>query len=89
MPRDAREEMPDYYDVLGVPCDAEPSAIKAAFRQRALTSHPDKPGGSDEAFRLVMQAFTVLFSEREAYDAARAAEPPTKRRKAYSWQRLF
>ena len=59
--------------MLGVPCDADPAAIKAAWRQRALGSHPDKPGGSDEASRQVMWDFTVLFSDRAAYDAARAA----------------
>ena len=90
MPREAREVLPDYYEILGVPCDADPAAVKGAFRQRALTTHPDRPGGSDEAFRRVMQAFSVLFSERAAYDAARAAatapapapEPPAKRRNA-------
>ena len=49
MPREAREVLPDYYEILGVPCDADPAAVKGAFRQRALTTHPDKPGGSDEA----------------------------------------
>ena len=49
-----------------------------------------EPGGSDDAFRRVMQAFTVLYSERAAYDADRAAalaaapaaESAAKRRKA-------
>ena len=80
-----REALPDHYAVLGVPSDADPAAIKAAFRLRALATHPDKPGGTDEAFRWVMQAFTVLFSERAAYDAeraARAAEPPAEDEKS-------
>ena len=69
MPRaEAHEALPDHYAVLGVPCDADPAAIKAAWRQRALGSHPDKPGGSDEAFRRVMQAFTVLYLV-ERFDA--------------------
>ena len=30
------DTLPDYYEVLGLPCDADPAAIRAAFRQRAL-----------------------------------------------------
>ena len=46
-----------------------------------MNSLVEQPGGTDEAFRWVMQAFTVLFSERAAYDAeraARVAEAPAK-----------
>ena len=78
---EAPEALPDYYEVLGVPSDAPAEVIKAAFRQKALVTHPDKPGGSDEAFRRVMQAFTVLFTNRTAYDAQRTQEPAAKRRK--------
>ena len=74
MPRE--EALPDHYEVLGVSCDADPAALKAAFRLKALRSHPDKPGGSDEAFRRVMQAYDVLSCDRAAYDAPRAAAPP-------------
>ena len=52
--------LPDHYGALGVAPDAAPEAIKAAFRRRAIASHPDKPGGSDEAFRQVPR--TWLFS---------------------------
>ena len=41
-----REALPDHYAVLGVPSDADPAAIKAAFRQRALGTHPDKGLGT-------------------------------------------
>ena len=75
------DALPDYYAALRVPREADPSTIKAAFRKQALRTHPDKPGGSEASFRLVMQAFTVLFSDRAAYDAehaARVADPPAK-----------
>lgn len=36
---------PTYYDRLGVPADAPPDAIAAAFRERALVLHPDVEGG--------------------------------------------
>jgi len=32
----------DYYDVLGVPRDADEKAIKDAFRTLALKYHPDR-----------------------------------------------
>ncbi|HKD99992.1 MAG TPA: DnaJ domain-containing protein, partial [Planctomycetota bacterium] len=32
----------DYYEVLGVPRDADADAIKKAFRQRAMKYHPDR-----------------------------------------------
>lgn len=41
---------------LGVelPCDAQ--AVRRAFRRRALQTHPDRPGGSHEAFIRSQQA---------------------------------
>ena len=41
---------------LGVelPCDA--SSVRRAFRRRALQTHPDRPGGSHEAFLRSMRA---------------------------------
>jgi hypothetical protein len=32
----------DYYEVLGVPRDADSTAIRRAYRKRALQLHPDK-----------------------------------------------
>jgi hypothetical protein len=46
-------------EVLGLPKDAGPESIKAAFRQRAFETHPDRGGDADE-FREVHTAFEQL-----------------------------
>lgn len=64
----------DYYAILGVPRDADPAAIKRAFRQRAKACHPDRrPGNADaeERFREINEAYAVLgdAARRASYDA--------------------
>src|SRR5215472_1946751 len=63
----------DYYDVLGVPSDADAKALKSAFRKLALRCHPDrnKATGAQERFREIVEAYAVLSNhERRAmYDA--------------------
>ena len=63
-----------HYDVLGVPSSASHAQIKAAFRELALISHPDK-GGTEEDFQSVQIAWEVLSGSltRAAYDAKLAA----------------
>lgn len=63
----------DYYEVLGVPKDAEPKAIKDAFRKLALQYHPDrnKEPGAEERFKEIAEAYAVLSDpkKRAEYDA--------------------
>ena len=63
----------DYYEVLGVPRDADEKAIKAAFRRLALMYHPDrsKEPGAEERFKEVAEAYAVLSDpkKRAEYDA--------------------
>ncbi len=57
----------DYYEVLGLPRDADGEAIKRAFRSQARDWHPDV-ADSPEAegrFRELAEAYSVL-SKREA-----------------------
>ena len=62
----------DYYEVLGVPRDADDAAIKKAFRRLARQLHPDVSEAPDaeERFREVTEAYEVLSSSetRALYD---------------------
>jgi curved DNA-binding protein CbpA len=55
------------YEVLGVPKNADAKAIKAAYRKQSAVHHPDKEGGSDEAFNRVALAHEVLSDPARRY----------------------
>lgn len=65
---------PDFYAVLGLEPDADPGAVRAAYRRAAREHHPDR-GGSAEQFHRVQEAWEVLGSteERAAYDRRRTS----------------
>lgn len=53
----------DYYEVLGVPKDADASAIKKAYRKLAVKFHPDKNPdnkAAEEKFKEAAEAYEVL-----------------------------
>ena len=62
----------DYYELLGVPRNADGAAIKKAFRGLARSLHPDVSEAPDaqERFREVVEAYEVLSKPeaRELYD---------------------
>ena len=63
----------DYYEVLGVPKDADDAAIKKAYRQLAKKYHPDMNTGDKEAeikFKEASEAYAVLSDaeKRRQYD---------------------
>jgi molecular chaperone DnaJ len=65
--------MADYYQLLGVPRDADLEQIKKAYRKLALQHHPDRNEGSSEAeerFKEITQAYEVLrdSEKRALYD---------------------
>ncbi|MCU7826434.1 DnaJ C-terminal domain-containing protein [Kitasatospora sp. DSM 101779] len=68
----------DYYDVLGVPRDADSQTLKRAFRELARRYHPDlstEPGAQDR-FKEVAEAYGVLSDpERRAEYDERGARP--------------
>lgn len=59
-----------YYGVLGLDKSATATEVKKAYRKRALETHPDKPGGSEEDFKKVDEAYKVLKDpeKRKLYD---------------------
>ena len=62
----------DYYEILGVPRDADAAAIKNAFRELALKYHPDrnKAPDAEEKFKEIAEAYAVLSDpkKRAQYD---------------------
>lgn len=62
----------DYYQRLGVPRDADPEAIKKAYRKLAMQYHPDRSDEPDaeEKFKSVTEAYEVLRDpeKRSRYD---------------------
>jgi len=66
----------DYYAVLGVPKNADPSEIKKAYRKLAQQHHPDaRQGdpGAEERFKEISAAYDVLGDpeKQKAYDRVR------------------
>jgi molecular chaperone DnaJ len=63
----------DFYEVLGVPRDADADAVKKAYRRAALKWHPDRNAGDPSAaekFKEVAEAYEVLSDadKRARYD---------------------
>jgi molecular chaperone DnaJ len=66
-------EKRDYYEVLGVPRDADDQALKSAYRKLAHQYHPDKNPGdkaSEDRFKELTEAYAVLSDaeKRARYD---------------------
>ena len=67
------EQKRDYYEVLGVPKDADDAALKKAYRALAKKYHPDANPGDKEAeakFKEASEAYSVLSDpeKRQKYD---------------------
>jgi molecular chaperone DnaJ len=63
----------DYYEVLGVPRNANDQTIKSAYRKLALKFHPDRNPGdatAEEEFKLAAEAYAIISDpeKRSAYD---------------------
>lgn len=62
-----------YYEVLGVPRDADADTIKQAYHKLAMQWHPDrnKEAGAEEKFKQIAKAYAILKDpkKRAQYDA--------------------
>lgn len=63
----------DYYEVLGVPRDADEDALKKSYRKLAMKFHPDRNQGDKDAehrFKEANEAYDILkdAEKRAAYD---------------------
>ncbi|WP_144903978.1 J domain-containing protein [Halobellus captivus] len=48
------------YRTLGLDADADADAVRAAYRERVKTAHPDADGGDEEQFKRVNRAYERL-----------------------------
>ncbi len=67
----SNDELPNYYEILGVSRDATQKKIKNKFRELAKKTHPDKTKeGSEEEMVELNRAYEVLSDEvrTEKYD---------------------
>jgi len=67
----ANENLPDYYEILGVKKDASAEQIKKSFRELAKKTHPDKTKeDSEEEMIKINKAYEILSDEKskEKYD---------------------
>jgi curved DNA-binding protein len=67
----------DYYEILGVPPNADENTIKQAYRKLARQHHPDVNPGDKEAeekFKTINEAYQALSNaeQRKKYDELRA-----------------
>ena len=67
----ANENLPDYYEILGVKRDATAEQIKKSFRELAKKTHPDKTKeDSEQEMIKINKAYEILSDEKskEKYD---------------------
>jgi len=57
----------DYYDILGIPRNADDKEVKKAYRNLARKYHPDvcKEPGAEEKFKQINEAYSVLSDEQK------------------------
>jgi curved DNA-binding protein CbpA len=76
----------NYYKILGINDNASNDDIKRAYKKLAIKYHPDKPGGNNEKFKLISQAFNILRDpiKRKQYDLGHLINIP-KHEQSYDY----
>lgn len=71
----------DYYNILGVSKSASDKELKSAYKKKSMEHHPDRTGGSDEKFKEINEAYTILSNaeKRQMYDQFGTADPQQAR----------
>jgi DnaJ domain len=69
----------DPYAVLGVPADAQPGEIAAAYRALAKRWHPDRAGSEDAQDRMAQINAAYELLRATAWNERAAQEPPKPR----------
>ena len=67
----SNENLPNYYEILGVKKDATAEQIKKSFRELAKKTHPDKTKeDSEQEMIKINKAYEILSDEKskEKYD---------------------
>ena len=67
----ANQNLPDYYEILGIKKDATAEQIKKSFRELAKKTHPDKTKeDSEQEMIKINKAYEILSDEesKEKYD---------------------
>lgn len=52
-----------WWETLGIKPDANQDAVKAAYKAKANIAHPDKPGGSEAAFKILDEAYQQAMAQ--------------------------
>ena len=64
----ANEDLPNYYEILGVKIDATPEEIKKNFRELAKKTHPDKTKKDSEQEMIKINKAYEILSDKESRD---------------------
>ncbi len=66
----------DYYHILGIQKNASDEEVKKAYRKLAHLYHPDRPGGNEQKFKEINEAYQILSdkTKRIQYDRFGTAE---------------
>ena len=81
-----RAEVLEPHEVLEVALDASEETIREAYKKKALQYHPDKPGGSAQAFKALQVAYEYLRDRRACHPTSSQRAAHSKGSSSDPWQ---